>query len=205
MTLVYLLVARSVESIRSNLSKQKEAVPVPDEEYEGSTYSESFVSISYEALFGGGSEVKPITEHKNRSIFPYLVYSFWGLLASIVMYALSGGILAWLVTRGNLNSVTDIAVSGDIVQNAPLGSVDLLLAIFPIFEGLSFEDRVLIGGVMFFTGSIFLTAARNLTEISDDVHRRFLRFVVSRNPLVKNELINALFLAIPYALVVRLV
>jgi len=196
---VYLFLVRSLKSVRSDLAQGKNSFP-SDEEYQGSTYWEQFKNISSEALFGDETEIEPITEHTNQPLFPHLVYSFWGTVTAIVIFVFSGGLLAWLVQSGNLNSMSDIPVSENLIQNAPLGPIDFLFTLFPIFEGLSFPERVVVGGVTFLTGFFFLTAARNLIEVADDVHRRVLRYLVKNNPLVQNELINVLTLASPYLL-----
>lgn len=197
-TFFYQMVARTVSTVRSNLAERKNNVPAPDEEYEGSTYRERFWEITHDVFFGVDSEVKPITEYTNSRLFPYLVYSFWGTIASIAAFLLSGVVLARLVTSGNLDSPADIPVPEEVIQATPVGLLDLLLAVFPIFDGLTFENQVLIGGVMLSTGFFFLTAARNLSEISGDIHRRTLRFLVARNPLFKNELLHTLLLIVIY-------
>ncbi|WP_455448162.1 hypothetical protein [Natrinema thermotolerans] len=203
-TFFYLFISRSVDSIQSKLSNRKGTSPKTNGYYEGSTYFERFVNISHEALFGDEIEIEPITEYTARSLFPYLVYSFWGFVGSCVMFLFSASGLAWLVSIGNIESLADIPVSEDAIHNAPLGLVDFLLALFPIFNRLSFEEQVVTGGVVFMTGFVFLTTARNLTEVSGDIHRRILRTLVCKNPIIKNELINTLLLLSIYGIVFSL-
>jgi len=203
-TFIYLLIAQAVESVQSNLSQQRNTVPTIDKNSEWSTYSERFIAVSREALFGIDSDTEAIIEYTSPPLFPYLVYSFWGFVTSLLTFLFSGSILAWLVNSGNLSSMADLPASREIVQNAPLGLLDFLLAIFPVLDGLSFKDQVLVGGVTFFTGFMFLSAARNLTEVSDDIHRHVLRFLVIKNPLFKNEFLNALIIAGIYGLLFQL-
>ncbi|WP_418280810.1 hypothetical protein [Halorubrum sp. DTA98] len=200
----YLMLIRTVTFTRSNLSERKENAPSPNTKYEGTTYSERFLNISYEALFSHDSDVEPISEYSNRPLFRFAVYSFWGFVFSIGAFLISGSLLGRLVTLGALDSIANISVSNEAFQNAPLGMVNFLLAIVPIFEGLDFENQVFIGGVMFLTGFFFLTAARNLSEISDDVHKRILRLMVAWNPLTKNELFHALLITGFYVIVLFL-
>ncbi|MFK8215583.1 MULTISPECIES: hypothetical protein [Haloferax] len=190
MTFFYLLVARGVALIRSNLSQRKDALPTADEHYYRGTYTDRFLSISRDAFVGFDSDIEPISEYTARPPFPYLVYAFWGSLVSLATFVVSGRLLAWLVSSGQLNSVSDIPVPEEALQSVPLGLVDLLLALFPAFGKLDFAGQVLIGGVTFSTGFMFLTAARNLTALSDDFHRRVLRWMVATNPYGKHELLH---------------
>jgi len=47
-----------------------------------------------------------------------------------------------------------------------------------------------VGGVILTTGFIFLTGARNLAVISDEIHRRSLRYLSQNNPITSHELLQ---------------
>lgn len=203
-TFIYQLVARGIESIRSNLSKREDALPQSNEISEGSTYRERFFTITHDAFFGFENDLEPISEYTVRPPFPYIVYAFWGFLTSVAVFIFSAASLSWLVNSCRLDSMTDIPVSEEALQTLPIGLIELLLTLFPMFDGLSFKGKVLIGGTTFLTGFFFLSAARNLTEISDDLHRRILQRTMSKNPYSKNELLNMAPLACLYGLLIYL-
>jgi hypothetical protein len=201
MTFFYLTVVRGLRIVRSSLATRKDNLPTPDKEYEGETYRQRFWSVTFDAFSGAESEVNPITEYTGRRPFPYLVYSFWGVFVSVGAFFGSALVLARLVDSGHLDSAADIPIPTEAIQAVPWSPVELLVALFPMFDGLSFENRVFVGGVMFLTGVFFLTAARNLTEVSDDIHRRVLRLLVDENPVTKNEFVNTLVLLAVYVFI----
>lgn len=194
LTFYYLLVVRAVNEIRSNFAELKKNVPDHKGEYLGETYRERFVSISYECFFGVEANFEPITDYTSERLFPNLVYAFWGTVVSFAVFLISGVFFKWLIDTQTVQLAGISLLSGDLIQNLPLGILNFLLVLVPLFKELTFETRVFIGGVTFLTGLVFLTAARNLSTISDDLHHRALRSLVEKNPVTKNELINTLLL-----------
>ncbi|SFT06172.1 hypothetical protein SAMN04488556_4155 [Halostagnicola kamekurae] len=187
MVFFYLLVARSVDSIRAKLLNPEELVANVDDDCENGAYFERFVSVSREVCLGGESEVKPISEYTNRCHFPDLVYSFWGFVTSVLVFLVSNIVLLWLVYNGNLESLANALVPEGAIHNVPLGFMDLQLAFLPIFSSLSFVNQVFIVCVVFPTGFAFLTTAKCLTEVSKDYHRRILRNLVAENQSSKTN------------------
>lgn len=205
MVFFYLLVARSVDSIRAKLLNPEELVANVDDDCENGTYFERFVSVSRKVWSGGESDVKPISEYTDRSHFPDLVYSFWGFIVSSFVFLVSSTMLLWLVYTGNLESLANTLVSESAIHNVPLGFVDFLLAFFPMFGRLSFVDQVFIACVTLPTGFAFLTTARCLTEVSKDYHQRILRNLVAKNPVIKTEPSNTVLLVVVYLVIIALI
>ncbi|WP_430505697.1 hypothetical protein [Haloparvum sp. PAK95] len=197
MTFLYVALTRTVNILRMGLEKRKNNSPLgPDY----SDYWQGFLILSWRVLFAHESNVRPIENHERTPVFPYLVYSFWGFLVSVFGFSLSGVIFSWLVISGNLDGATDVSVLIELIQNSPLGLLELLHSVVPIMDGLAFRNRIIVGGVVFVTGFIFLTCARNITAVSEELHKRALLFLVENNPIFQNEFLNMIILSAPYVI-----
>jgi hypothetical protein len=203
----YLFLTRGLNELRTNLAKRKENIPDSEIEYEGGTRWERFWEISYEAFFGDPRDIEPIAEHTNRPLFRYAVFTFWSFVVAVFVFFSSATILAWVLTNDDLGqTVETMAIQWtQLGQVVPFTSIDLLLGFLPLLGELSFENQLFVGGVILATGFIFLTGARNLSVITDEIHRRWLRFLVQHNPISSHELLQVAIVLGVYILILWIV
>jgi hypothetical protein len=188
----YLFLTRGLNELRTNLAKRKENIPDSESEYEGETRWKRFWEISYEAFFGNPRDIDRIAEHTNRPLFRYAVFTFWSFVVAVFVFFSSATILAWVLTNDDLGQTVKTMATQwpQLSQAVPFTSIDLLLGFLPLLSELSFENQLFVGGVILATGFIFLTGARNLSVITDEIHRRWLRFLVQHNPVSSHELLQ---------------
>lgn len=162
-------------------------------------------------LFQLETEEIPITEYRRKPIFSYFVSTFWSFWVAIGLYlfmiVLTGGLLKLglieivLATVGPKKGEAWIyisAIASDIIGLM----LELLHLSDTNLPPRTAATLVLIG---FFPGILFMSLARDVAVISEELHRRLLKcmYLSSYFP-IQNEFVNLLLLMAVYGIIIYL-
>lgn len=157
------------------------------------------------------TEEIPITECRRDPIFSYFVSAFWSFLVAIGLYlfmiVLTGGLLKLGLIEMFLGTVgPEEGEAWSYISAIASDFIGLMLELLNLSETnlppRAAATLILIG---FFPGILFMSLARDVAVISEELHRRLLkRMYLSSYFPIQNEFANLLLLMAVYGVIIYL-